>query len=96
LLASHALVKPAGPPADQAVALQALIILHMLGELAERVGTSRALCAAKEGHGQGKGSKAPGSELVRKCGQEEKRGRQGRRKRAARKKAKAIVQGKKM
>lgn len=46
--AAEASVRPA---ADEAVSLQALVILDVFGELAERVAGGRALGASEEGHG---------------------------------------------
>ena len=50
LLASHALLESARPSPNQAVSLQRLVILHMFGELAERVRASRTLCATEKRH----------------------------------------------
>lgn len=49
-MAAHALLHATRPAPNQAVALEGLVILDVLGELAEGVGARRALCAAEEGH----------------------------------------------
>jgi hypothetical protein len=46
-LTSHAL-HATGAPAHKAVSLQGLVVLNMLGELAQRVAGGRALCPAEE------------------------------------------------
>lgn len=46
----HAQPRIATRPTNKSVPLQALVILDVLGELAQRIASCRALCATKERH----------------------------------------------
>lgn len=50
MLASHTLLHSPGSAPDQAVSLERLVILYMLGKLTERVGPCGAFRATEERH----------------------------------------------
>jgi hypothetical protein len=50
-LTAHAFLYAAGSTGDETVALQRFVVLHMFGELAERICSGRAFWSAEKRHG---------------------------------------------